>query len=81
MMHSTCFLAASSGMTPPDASKDCFEVAMTLLRTLTPFCTTETAVSSQEVSIARMSIFSILQENMSIPQQMDVYCLNTKNIV
>src|SRR3989338_1384496 len=55
-MHSSCFRAASSGITPASASKAALELEMTLLRTLQPSSTTATDVSSQEVSIPRIRI-------------------------
>ena len=59
-MHSTCFRAASSGMTPPDQRNASLALAMTLLRTCIPSSTTAAAVSSHDVSIPRIRMDEVI---------------------
>ena len=53
-MASTCMREAISGTTPPYSACTSIWDAMALARSIRPFSTTAMAVSSQELSTARM---------------------------
>ena len=59
LIFSICFLDAISGTTPPYSVCIAIWVLITLDNTSLPFFTTAAAVSSQELSIARISTSSL----------------------